>query len=393
MGISATSRRVLVASTATSTVMATAYAILSSGLAPLPEEAAALAAIGIWSPEDPLSASLAHVPGIVAVTMVGMILGTAIGLLTERVDLSVGAIVTWALHPSTFAFSNHLRYAPTPEADGTPSMLGAVVSIATVAGIVLVGRSIPIRRGPCVTGIILVLLGGLWIPASYARVQSTLSGRTARANNLTSVLALVRQSPTHCVFLVPEHDGVEYEIEALVNATSGFANSDPATIPHEGKMTLAGLGPILEDGFLKNTAPVIRPLGNVESTNQIRNPHPNLCEISLRVPDDEPVFSAVFQSELLKSQLFFIAIATDSMGRSRLVTRALDRDILDLSTDQHLTTVKWRPSWRSSTGARELRWEDGELLPHGGVLRWTFAVASQGAYRCGSWSTITARHG
>lgn len=358
---------------ATAGVACGVFAFAARGLPVLPEELASAAALGFpMGPEThPL---LAHAVGLVGIACLFLAVGLPVAILTRSAAVSTATVATLALHPSTFAAATHVRYAATPLPDGTPTALGACVAVGAAVGLALLGHAL--RNGPG-RHLPLLVVGGLaalWIPHTLERTRTTLPAREARAADAATLLDAVAATPDAAVLLVPERDGHSREVATLVRGAPHRATDDPRKLLGAPAVTLVGYGPRFDEGA-PSAAARARIHGTLRIGADVSLLGPAASAIPVATADDEPAFEARLGPAFADAALAFVAVATDAEGNHRLVVRGLPDAVVERRPERDGgVRIAWRPSWRDPSGAREFRWEVGDLLPRGGSLVWTITA-------------------
>lgn len=371
-------------------VAALGYAAAARGLPTLPEEVASAAALGmVVGPET--SPTALHLVGIVGVACLMMAIALPVAVLTRSATTTVSVVAVIAVHPSSFAAATHVRYAATPLADGTPSALGGLVAVGTAVAVAAVGATLANTRFRRLPLILAVLLALLWIPHTLSRTREAAPRRDARARDLGTLSETATRVPESLLLVVPEREGVEREVAALVNAFPGRATDDPRKVINARVMTLVTYGGMSSDG--SPSGPIeARVRATLHVGDDVALVNPPASALALRVPDDEPTFEARLGPAFADASLAFVGVATDGRGRHRIVERRLGNDVVERRRDADGgVRIAWRPSWRDPSGEREFRWESGDLLPNDGALVWTIVATDGKTVVCAPFRRVTAQ--
>lgn len=380
----------VLAAFAATCLAALGYALAARSLPALPEEVASAAALGlVVGPNTPPTAL--HLVGIVGVACLMMAIALPVAVLTRSATTTVSVVTVIAVHPSSFAAATHVRYAATPLADGTPSALGGLVAVGTAVAVTVVGAALShsrFRRLPLVAA---ALLAVLWIPHTLSRTREAAPRREARARDVGTLSEAVTRVPEALLLVVPERDGVERDVAALVNAFPMRATEDPRKLCDARVATLVTYGGMSSDG--SPSGPIeARVRATLRVGEDVALVNPPASALALRIPDDEPTFEARLGAAFAEATLAFVGVATDARGRHRIVERRLGNDVVERRREKDGTyRIAWRPSWRDPSGEREFRWESGDLLPHDGALVWTIVATDGRTAVCAPFRRVTAQ--
>ena len=371
-------------------VAALSYALAARGLPALPEELASAAALGIRvGPNTPPTA--VHLVGIVGVACLMMAVALPVAVLTRSATTTISTVAVVAVHPSSFAAATHVRYAATPLADGTPSALGGLVAVGGAVSVAVVGAALANSRFHRLPLAIAATLAVLWVPHAIARTREAAPRRDARARDVATVSDAAIRIPEALLLVVPERDGVERDVAALVNAFPSRATDDPRRLCDARVATLVTYGGMSPEG--PPSGPLeARARTTLRVGHDVALVNPPASILANRGPDDEPTFEARLGAAFANARLAFVDIATDARGRHRVIERRLGPEVVERRHDADGTVrVSWRPSWRDPSGEREFRWESGDLLPHDGALVWTIVAADGDTVTCAPFRRVTAQ--